>query len=203
MHFETVQPLATTLTKCTSIVETVQIALTGPTSGQLFSNVNFFMRKLTGGLLTPFISDCRGPLAWIYLLQAAIEFRAGERPHPEVVYHGCTDENTDLAGLYCSAIGEVVVWPAFARTFKDRTCAMHDCANHPKVILFEIVLGHTAIAAEINNEEVLIAANSAFRVNDHCEEEIGDCILNVVKIEWIDDWSNALLEQNVHAMLME
>jgi hypothetical protein len=161
------------------------------------------MQRLSGNLLAPFISDCYGPLAWIYLLQAAIEFDAGERPQPGVVYRGIVDGDAELAGLYCSAIGEVVVWPAFASASRERPRVLRDCATHPEAILFEITLGHGAIAAEVANSEVLIAADSAFRIVDLYEEEIGDSRVKVVKMEWVDDWLNAVTEENVQRMLAE
>jgi hypothetical protein len=149
---------------------------------------------MTGGLLAHFVDEARGFLACVCLLQAAIESVASKQPARGVVYRACCSGGGEIASLYCSEIGEVVVWPAFTSASRDRSQVLRDIEQCRDGVLFEITLGDGAIAANASEEQVVIAAESAFRIDDVVEEDMGEWRVPIVKIDWVGAWSEVDLE---------
>jgi hypothetical protein len=173
----------------------------------IFQGVNTVLQKLPMSALGHFVADFAELLNYVVLLQAAVEVCASEQQIPEgcIVYLGLRNE--ELAGLYASAIGEVVVWPSFATASRDRARVASEYAVGDGGILFEIELVPGNIAAEIGGfadragvSEVLIAAESAFRIDS--VEEAEEETLVVVHMAYVGTWSDGNIERNIRPLLV-
>jgi hypothetical protein len=170
----------------------------------IFTGVNTVLRKLPIHALSHFVTEFYELLNYTVLLQAAIEVCASEQNITEglVVYRGLRNEK--LAEIYTSAIGKVVIWPAFTTASRDITCVASEYASGDGGILFEISLGPGTVAAEIGHfsngaakSEVIIAAESAFRIDKVEEFCIGKGRMPMVCMTYVGNWSDRDLECDI------
>jgi hypothetical protein len=204
-----VQSLASALPACESVLEIVRILLTMHfLDCSVFTGVNAVLRKLPMRSLAHFVDKFCGLLSYTVLLQAAIEVYASERKISDewVVYRGL--RNRELAAIYASAIGEVVVWPAFTAASRDLARITNEYASGDEGILFEIALGPGNVAAEIGGfsnraavSEVIIAAESAFRIDKVEECCMGEGELLMVRMTYVGTWSDGDIECNVRPLI--
>jgi hypothetical protein len=89
----------------------------------------------------------------------------------QIVYRGMPSRRHELAALYTSSIGQVLVWTGFTSTSFDCASVMKQFVRSSQGILFEITLHPGAVATNISDlsaipdeSEVLIAAMSRFLV---------------------------------------
>jgi hypothetical protein len=122
--------------------------------------------------MSKFKIELRGILSYIYLLQSSIEYLWHTEPFEEnvVVYRGITG-NGDLGSLYFSMIGDIIVWPGFTRTSRDRDYVLKAFIINEDCALFEIELHPGDIAVNIQSQsqyeherEILIPASTAFKI---------------------------------------
>jgi hypothetical protein len=140
---------------------------------QLYKNVNCLLRNFPIQILGKFMKELRGILSYIYLLQSSIDYLSHNQPisRNRVVYRGIPSGGCELASLYDSMIDQVVVWPGFTSTSKNRECVIRQFVRNDDGILFKIILHSGSVAADIQSSsefpyesEILIAASSAFRI---------------------------------------
>jgi TPR repeat protein len=159
------------------------------TEGSPFAEMNWLLRRFPITLIVRCVKEFDGLLSCATLLQAVIEDRAVYRD-PCIVYRGFRNGGNVLAGLYASVIGEIVIWRGFTIASKDRDLVVKEFASGRDGILFQIALGLGTIAADGEGCDVIIAAESGFKI---CSVDVEMGIL-VVKLEWVSGWSEADLE---------
>jgi hypothetical protein len=177
----------------------------------LYENVNFFLRHIPVQIVAKFITEFRGILCYIYLLQASINHLTRQNPFEEeiVVYRTIKGIDPELKPLYQSAVGEVILWRAFTSTSRDKAKAIWRLRNTTGGILFEIRLPPNSVAADIhhwsefeNELEVLIAAYTAFRIDEIVDFRIQDefpafepdIVIPTVKMSHTISWFDFALE---------
>jgi hypothetical protein len=156
-----------------------------------FIEMNQLLRCFPIQLFVEYLNEFRGFLSCATLLQAVIESRSTLRD-PGLVYRGFGRGGHELAGLYASLIDKVIIWRGFSTASKDRDFIIQEFVRRRDGILFEIVLGRGAIAADGEGNEVIIAAESGFKINS-VEIETAHGI-PIVSMEWVSAWSEADLE---------
>jgi hypothetical protein len=138
----------------------------------LYKHVNSFLRSFPVSKISEFVTELRGILSYIYLLQSSIEYLWHTEPFEKnvVVYRGITG-NGDFGSLYQTMIGDVVVWPGFASTSRDRDYVLKTFITNEDCVLFEIDVHRGDIAVNIQRQsqyehehEILIPASTAFKV---------------------------------------
>jgi hypothetical protein len=168
---------------------------------QMFTGVNAVLRRLPKHALCHFVDEFCGLLSYTVLLQAAIEVCASEWKITEglVVYRGLRNE--DLAMIYASAIGEIVIWSGFTAASCDQARVASEYASGEGGMLFEITLSPGNVAAEIGRfsnkaavSEVIIAAESAFRIDKVEEVCIGEDVFSIVRLTYVGTWSDNDIE---------
>jgi hypothetical protein len=166
--------LPTDLLSCNSIKDIIPLIFKMYSlDSKLYRNVNHFMRKFPISLINKFMKELHGFLSYIYLLQSSIAYRSRFFPlvSDVTVYRGISRCSPTLASLYESMIGELVVWPAFTSTSRNREFVIHSFLRGEQSILFDINLSPGDVVADITDdsvfpgeEEFLISASSAFIV---------------------------------------
>jgi hypothetical protein len=81
----------------------------------LYKNVNQFLRRFPIKIIGKFMSELKGILHYIYLLQSSLKYCSHHHPlsHNLLVYRGFGSGGVRLAPLYESMIDEEIVWPSF------------------------------------------------------------------------------------------
>jgi hypothetical protein len=164
--------------------------------GSPFIEMNWLLRRFPIKLIVHCLRHFQGLLSCVTLLQAMIEYRAITRD-PCIVYRGFREGGNGLVGLYASLVGEIIIWRGFTTASKDRDFVMKEFACGRDGILFEIALGPNSIAADGEGDDVIIAAESGFKICDF-DTESG---IPIVKLEWVSAWSDADLEFNPRDLL--
>jgi TPR repeat protein len=158
---------------CTSISEMTRLIFRMYTiESPLYKHVNSFLRSFPVSKISKFKTELRGILSYISLLQSSIEYLWHTEPFEEnaVVYRGITGSR-DFGSLYFSMIGDVVVWPGFTSTSRDRDYVLKTFITNEDCVLFEIEVHPGDIAVNIqgqsryqHEDEILIPASTAFKV---------------------------------------
>jgi hypothetical protein len=188
--------LPTDLLLCHSISEMIPLIFRMYSiESSLYKNVNYFLRCFPMVIVGKFMNELKGILRYIYLLQSSIECCAHHQPVSEgvVVYRGIQSQGTQLATLYESMVGEVIVWPGFTSTSTNRDLVISRFLKDENSLLFEIALHTGAVAADIQDysayrseSEILIAASSGFMVDE---------------VDWIDVQSRSRTVKIAHVRL--
>jgi hypothetical protein len=198
--------LPTNLVSCNSISEmsllVFQIYAVGHS---LRENVNHFLHYFPNRIIGQFMNELRGILHYIYLLQSSLEYCSHHHPLPTdvVVYRSLTCDGGNLASVYESMIGEMIVWVEFTKASVCRDSEIEDLINGNDGILFEILLHPGAVAVRIPecsavNSEILIAASSGFMVEDveyidvpkKVSHNVTELRIPCVKLSYVMSWSD-------------
>jgi hypothetical protein len=176
----------------------------------LYQNVNHFLRRFPISMIAKFITELRGLLLYVYLLQSSIECLSCSEPLCEnlIVYRGIAEgPNFDL--LYESIIGDVVVWPGFTSTSTNRGYVLDHFITDDNSLLIEIELHPRDVAVMIKDYseyelegEVLIAASTGFKVVSVDYENVlistfcdTPTLLPIVKLSYFLHWYDFDLDQ--------
>jgi hypothetical protein len=161
---------------------------------ELFMELNCVLRRLPVQLLAPLMDtgEIAGVVECVSLLQASVELCASGAARG-VVYRGFCTGGASLEKVYRSAIGKVILWRGFAAAGRDRARVLKECVGKENGILFIITLGPQAVVADLGGGEVLIAAETAFRIDDVTRTDDG---VAVVLMECVAVWSDAELNGN-------
>jgi hypothetical protein len=85
------------------------------------------------------MSDLRGILSYLDYYQSSIEYSWHTEFFEEnVVVYRRIPGNRELCWLYLSKIGEVIVWPGFTSTSRDRDYVLKTFITNEDSVLFEI-----------------------------------------------------------------
>jgi hypothetical protein len=140
---------------------------------QLYKNINRLLRDFPIQLVGKFMKELQGMMNYIYLLQSSIDYcsRTQKFQSGLVVYRGIPSGGRDLADIYESMIGEMIVWKGFTSTSTKRDYVIEHFVRTDEGVLFEILLHSGDVVADIRpysayrrESEILIAASSAFRI---------------------------------------
>jgi hypothetical protein len=140
---------------------------------RLYKNVNRLLRRFPIQILGKFMKELQDLVSYIYLLQSSINYcsRTQIFPPERVVYRGIRAGGRDLADLYESMRGEMIVWKGFTSTSTKRDYVIEHFVGKDDGVLFEIILHSGDVVADIHHysrypreSEFLIAASSAFRI---------------------------------------
>jgi hypothetical protein len=205
-HFEKhSQVLQLTALKSAEEIANAVLAVDSP----VFTKVNEALRRLPIDIVWRAVGQFTGFLSYVCLIQGAIELFAEAVEAP--VFCGLPARGSDIAALYCSAVGQVVVWPAFTSASREAARVISDFVRGGDGILFEITLGAHKIAAPVGNlrkgqdtSEVLIAAASLFRVDavEAFDSGDGEHACPVVRLTCVGEWSELQIERNPRSCLM-
>jgi hypothetical protein len=186
----------------------------------LYKKVNHFLRCFPIDIVGKFLGELKGILHYIYLLQSSLEYYSYRHPLSDylLVYRGFMSGGGQLAPLYESMIGEIIVWSGFTSTSTDRDCVINRFMKDEDSILFEITLHPGNVGIYISNysaipqeSEVLIAASTGFIIDgvEYIDLEMPEPVgLNpvsvpVVKMSYFLSWSDFDIDQLPHTVLIE
>jgi hypothetical protein len=174
---------------------------------RLYKNVNHFLRYFPVSMVSKFMRELNGILSYIYLLQSSIQYLSHTEPfHEDLTVYRVISGDCDLALLYASMIGGVVVWPGFTSTSSDRNSALGSFATDDNCVLFEIELHRGDIAVEIQDvseyqdeREILIPASTAFEV---ISVDDTDGSIPSVRLSYFLDWCDFDLDDYPRAVIV-
>jgi hypothetical protein len=151
-----------------------------------FCEINFLLRRFDRVLWTD--DGLRGVLSCASVLQAAVEVLPASVEDGAVVYRGFEADGAEMAAVFCSVLDKVVVFHGFTMAGRDRRRVLRDFVRGSDGILFEIVVRPGVVAADVGNDDLLIGADSLFRVVS--VGSIEDCVFEfpVVRLEWVGAW---------------
>jgi hypothetical protein len=189
------RPMAEDIGHCADSVEIASMALRIPTCEvEVFTKLNSMLRRLPvdlfGGLAETGYTGT--VLELTSLLQASVELCAFEAAGC-VVYRGIGNCGCDVEKWYQSSIGHVIVWRGFTTAMRDREKVVEKYVGQDNGVLFVISLGRRAIVADLGDGDVLIAAETGFRIDEVRRTEEG---ITLVIMEWVAAWSDAELHWN-------
>jgi hypothetical protein len=166
-------------------------------SSAAFASANSVLERLPMTAVARFEPGFRGLLSYATMVQAAIEIMVDNCGCSEtVVYRGLSEGGFDRP--FESVVGEVIAWPGFiigVRTIGEAV----EAAGGPgrTALIFRIVVTQDAVAAEIGGfsekegvRQLLIAAESLFRVDDIGEVSIGAMTVPEVRLSYSGKWSD-------------
>jgi hypothetical protein len=105
-----------------------------------------------------------------------------------VVFRGLDSGGKDLAAGFCGLLGEIAILHEFTIVGRDRGKVVNEFVRGSEGILFEIVIGPGVPAAAFGADELLIAAESSFRVESIQKVEQGGLEFPVIRLEWVGTW---------------
>jgi hypothetical protein len=151
-----------------------------------FAGINFLLRRFDRSLWDD--DGLRGVLSCACLLQGAIEILPATVAPGCVVYRGFDNRRADMAAVFCSLLDQVVVFHGFTLAGKERRRVLRDFVRGSNGILFEILIRPGTIAADVGDGDLLIGADSLFKVIT--VGFIEDCVFEipVVRLEWVGAW---------------
>jgi TPR repeat protein len=198
------------LGECESEEETAKRFLASALrEGSLFMRANEGLRLLPTRVIGHFDRLFHGFLSYACLLQFTVETLRERWADGDSVFRGFAEGGRALSEKCRAAVGEVVVWPAFASASRERGRVVREFVKGREGILFEIVLNSGSIVAKLGvpgteQSDVLIAAESAFRVEGVSEfvVEGGEWAVPCVKLTWAGAWSDGNIDRAPAELLM-
>jgi hypothetical protein len=171
----------------------------------LYQSVNRLLRCFPVEFIGKVQKELEGTLSYIYLLQSSIESRSHTEPLSSdiIVWRGLPSKGSQLAALYESMIGEMIVWPGFTSTSRSLDYVIDHHRLCQDWIVFEIELHQGDLAVDIANDsaypyesEILIAASTGFLVVEvdsltvpsMASEVSGELEIPRVKLSYCHSW---------------
>jgi hypothetical protein len=211
MERNVLQSLPIDLAFCESISEmTTLIFRIYCIESSLRYKIDQFLLRFPISVLSRFMTELSGIMNYIYLLQSSISYFAHNNPLMEnqIVYRGFSVKGPQLRPLYESMIGEIIVWPEFARTSLNLALVIEENVKQKEGILFEIGLHSGDEVVDIsqfsefptNSDEIVIAASSGFTVIavDSMDIQITDghqFIIPKVRLSYSFSWFDVEIER--------